>query len=182
MQFSGEERVEFVSGLIGGLLKVGCSHKEVCDTIGAIADILEAVKTAGMDPDTFVKQAADKNAVLELVGSATPWATIGGVLGTLGNSALNSVSNTATNIAGAAANNAIPAIMLGPVAAGAAGYGGGQLLAQLMDRPNEQIQETKHQELLSVLRQNARRLRADRHHAPVAAPKPDKKDAETSAA
>jgi len=184
MSFNAEERVEFVSQLLGGLLKVGYSHQEVCDSVSAIADILDAVKTAGLNPDEFVKTAADKNAVLEMVGANTPWATIGGVLGGIGGSALNSVSNTATNIGSALASNAIPALAFGPVAAGVAGYGGGQLLAQMLDKPNEQIQETKHQELLSALRQNARRLRADRHTPPVvvkAKPKRKKEDAEEKA-
>lgn len=175
MQPSPTERVEFVTELIGGLLKAGCTHEEVCRTVQAMADVLDAVNEAGIDPASFMKQAASKNAFLGWAGSKVPLAGIGAALGTLGTGAAQAVLGAGSSIAGAVASNAIPTMVLGPLALGAAGYGGGQLLSQLMDRPNEQIEETKRQELLSTLRQNARRLSVDRHRTPNEPAKPGKK-------
>jgi hypothetical protein len=168
------DRFEFVSELIGGLVKRGCNHAEVCESVATLADALDAAKQAGADPLDFIQATQSKEAVLGPIGNGIPWAAIGGGLATGANSLLNAATDTGSRVIGAVANNAIPIAAMGPLAAGLAGYGSGQLLAQVTDDPSDQIAEIKHQEMLSALRRNAQRLRPDRHQQPPEKPKKSK--------
>lgn len=156
------ERVTFVSDMIEGMLKAGCDHSEICDSVAALADILDTVKEAGIDPAEFLKDAADKEAIVGQLANGVPWESIGSILGNVGSTLLNAGTNTAGRVIGTITDNALPAAIIAPVAAGAIGYGAGQLAGQVSDDASDRIDDIKHQELVAALRQSTERVKRKR--------------------
>jgi len=157
-----KERVEFTSEMLAGLLKAGCSHEEVCQSVGMVADVLEAVYQADIHPADFLATARDKTSFVSGAAQAVPWEALGNIAGNIGNTVLNAGTNTAGRLIDTVASNAIPAAVLAPVAAGVVGYGAGQLVGQATDDPDERISDIKHQELISALRQSTERIKKRR--------------------
>lgn len=157
------ERIQFVGEMISDLIKAGCDHSEVCDSVGMLADVLETVAAAGVDPSEFLQLGRDKTAFVSAAAQGIPWETLGNVLGGVGNTVLNAGTNTAGRLAGVLAENAIPAAVLAPLAAGAVGYGAGQMAGNATDDADERISDIRHQELLSALRSSTEQIKRRKH-------------------
>ena len=166
MQVSPEQRVDLVSNFIETLIDQGCSRGEVCKVASAMADVLEAVADAGVDPCEFINllnadSITDKqaNALLAGIGEAVPWGAVGSAMGSLFNTGVGAATQLGTSAIQAAGRNIPLAVAASLAAPAAVGYGAGKMLGSATDDPDGVIDELKHQELISLLRQNAATLR-----------------------
>ena len=158
-----EQRVKFASEFISEMVKAGLSQDEVVATLSTYADMLDHLKEAGYSYDKVAAafDSQDSEAINEITDKLALFGLDGAAKG------LADVGSNIVNAAGNIGSTGIKTLAIGSALAGlgipAAAYLGGKGLGaaagHLTERDKDYIEEVKHDELLSMLRENAATLR-----------------------
>ena len=156
-------RVKFASELISEMAKAGLSSNEISVTLTTYADMLDHLKEAGYSYDKVaaafeaqdaeaISEISDKLSMFGLDGAAQGMTNLAGKV-VDGLTAMGTTGMKYTALGGALAGVGIP------VAAYLGGKGIGAAAGHATERDEDYINEVKHDELLSMLRENAATLR-----------------------
>ena len=146
-----EQRADFVESLLSSWIDAGLSLEEMEKTATTVADAIEHFEQQGHRPSGVF-------ASMEKQGFLT------GMLSTIGNKALDAVSNTGSKLVSNVSQAGLAAAPwiagLGLAIPAAVGYVGGQVYGGASEDPDETYSQIKQQELIDTLREHAAIARA----------------------